>query len=166
MLFLNVDDHEQTASLLQAMAGLEAQFEAANATVIAINTSSDATQNKVLKRATRFPWPIVSDPSGGFFASYGLHKGHEPANRLVMITPYRQIRAWFDLDRDASATLRTIMDLLDNAQTAEELRAACADLDRAQCFVGRGMRRPCKVGGDRHAVHGAASATGRDFGQL
>lgn len=122
LVFLNDPYSEQTIQLLRSLADLEDRFDAADATVMAISASTDAALNKELKRAARFPWPIACDSSGGTFASYGLHKGSDEAARLVMVTPYRQIRTWFDLDKDASATLKTVMNLLENTQVAEELR--------------------------------------------
>lgn len=122
LAFLSNPDSEQTAALLRELAQLEAQFDSANATAIAISASADAARNKELKRASAFPWSVASDPSGALFASYGLHKGSDHADRLVMITPHRQIRAWFDLDNDTSSTLGTIMDVINNAQAAEEMR--------------------------------------------
>lgn len=122
MAFLSDPDHERTVPLLRSLADLEDRFDGANATVLAISASSDATGNKARKRAAGFPWPIIGDASGALFASYGLHKGTDRADRLVLITPYRQIRTWFDLEEDAASALVTIMDILHNAQDAEEAR--------------------------------------------
>ncbi|MDE1466406.1 redoxin domain-containing protein [Aurantiacibacter sp. D1-12] len=123
LLALLSDPHAtQTAALLESLAGLETRLDAANATVIAVSASSDAAQNKAMKRAAGFPWPVVCDSPGGIFASYGLHKGTDRTARLVVVTPYRQIRTWFDLKEDADATLRVVMDLLENAQAVEEMR--------------------------------------------
>jgi len=122
LAFLSDPESEETAALLRSLADLEDQFSAAGATAIAISASSDAARNKQLKRASGFPWPIACDPSGALFASYGLHKGHDRAAQLVLVSPYRQIRTWFTLQKDASATLKTIMDLLKNTQAAEEMR--------------------------------------------
>ncbi|WP_435418656.1 redoxin domain-containing protein [Parerythrobacter aurantius] len=122
LVFLGDPYSEQAEALLRALAGLEERFLAAGAAALAISASSDAARNKALKRATGFPWSIACDASGALFASYGLHKGHDLANRLVLLTPYRQVRTWFDFDGNARPTLETIMEMLDNAQAAEELR--------------------------------------------
>ena len=122
LVFLSDPHSDEAVALMRALAEREAQFDAANATVIAVSASSDAAHNKQLKRASGFPWSVACDPSGGLFASYGLHKGHDRANRLVMLTPFRQIRAWYDLELDAGETLKVIMDQLENAKTAEEMR--------------------------------------------
>ncbi|MBT8080510.1 MAG: 2OG-Fe(II) oxygenase, partial [Gammaproteobacteria bacterium] len=100
----------------------ESQLERANTTLIAVSASSDAVRNKALKREAGFPWPIAGDSSGAIFASYGLHKENDEAVRLVLVTPYRQIRGWFDSPKDINTTLTTIMDVLENTQAAEELR--------------------------------------------
>lgn len=122
LVFLGDPHSEQTAALLRTLAGIEAQFDAANATIIAISASSDAARNKELKRSAQFPWPIACDSSGALFASYGLHKGGDKTARLVLVTPYRQIRAWFDLQEDLNPALKAIMDIMENTQAAEELR--------------------------------------------
>ena len=128
LAFLSEPYGDEAAALLRGIAECEAGLDAANATVIAVSASSDAARNRELKRATGFPWPIACDPSGALFASYGLHKGTDQTNRLVLLTPFRQIRTWFDLeqgtdkDKRIGATLRTIMELMENAAAAEEMR--------------------------------------------
>ncbi|MCZ8135445.1 MAG: redoxin domain-containing protein [Porphyrobacter sp.] len=122
MAFLGDPESERTAALLSALAGMEARLEAAHATVLAISASSDAAANKARKRDAGFGWPIIGDASGALFASYGLHKGTDRADRLVLLTPYRQIRTWFDIEGDATSALGTIMDILHNAGAAEETR--------------------------------------------
>lgn len=122
LLFLDEGGPDRSLSLLRSLAALEAPLRAAKATALAISASTDATRNRELKRAAGFPWPLASDPSGALFASYGLHKGAHAGARLVLITPYSQVRAWFDLEEDAGPALETIMDTLQNAKAAEELR--------------------------------------------
>ena len=122
LVFLGDPASDTTKPLLRSLADLSEQIEAANATVIAVSASSDAAQNRALKRETGFEWPIVIDAPGGIFASYGLHKGQDKVSRLVMVTPFRQVRTWFDMDTNASATLDKIMDILNDSQAAEELR--------------------------------------------
>jgi peroxiredoxin len=122
LVMIGDPDSDGVSPLLKGLAALEPRLDAANATLLVVSASTDAARNKQLKRATGFPWPIASDPSGAIFASYGMHLGTDRQTRLVLITPYRQIRAWFDPDKDAGATLETIMNLMENAQAAEELR--------------------------------------------
>ncbi len=122
LAFLGDPDSDELEPLLRSLANLEAQFDALDATVMAVSASSDGARNRELKRASGFPWPIVCDASGAIFASYGLHKGGDQTDRLVLVTPYRQIRCWFDLNGDASSTLEATMDILKNSRAAEELR--------------------------------------------
>ena len=122
LAFLSDPESEQTEALLQSLADLAEKFETANATIVAVSASSDAAHNRALKRRTGFPWPIANDAPGGIFATYGLHKGHDRTNRLVLLTPFRQIRAWFDLDGNPTDTLETIMTLLDNSHDTDESR--------------------------------------------
>lgn len=122
LVFLSEPDGEQAVSLLRSVAALEAEIGAANATVLAISASTNARSNKEAKRAAGFPWPVACDSTGGIFASYGLHKGNDLTDRLVLLTPYRQVRAWYDLDKDASSTLKAIMEVMENSQVHEEMR--------------------------------------------
>ncbi|MEM6476833.1 MAG: redoxin domain-containing protein [Pseudomonadota bacterium] len=121
LMFLGDRDEDQTASLLKLLADQEGRLEAANANVLAIAATTDASRHKRIKRATGFPWPVACDPSGGLFASYGLHKGSDHPDQLVVLTPFRQIRNWYELDKDAGSTMETVMDSLENAQAADDL---------------------------------------------
>lgn len=120
LVFLGDPDSEATVALLRSIAECEADFDDLDAAILAISASSDARRSREMKREAGFSWPVASDASGAIFASYGLHKGHDRTARLVLLTPYRQVRAWFDLDRDASSALKTIMEIMHNAQAAEE----------------------------------------------
>ena len=40
--------------------------------------------------------PLCGDSTGVVFASYGLHKQHGAPVRWVLLTAYRQVRAWYD----------------------------------------------------------------------
>lgn len=128
MILALLGDAESPAaiSLLRTLAGHEARLDAAKATVLAVSVSSDAARNRQCKRAAGFPWPILCDASGSIFASYGLHKEQDRLNRLVLLTPYRQIRCWFDIDGqdDADTHLETLMTMLEQSQAAasEDLR--------------------------------------------
>ncbi len=122
LLFLGDPDAAHTPALLRSLAALEEGLDAAEATVLAVSASSDASRNRALKRASGFPWPLVCDASGGLFASYGLHKGSDRDARLVVLTPFRQIRCWFDLaGDDAAPTLAKVIEMLDDVTTTGEL---------------------------------------------
>lgn len=122
LIFLGEPEADYTNAVLHSLSVLEARLDAANATVIAVSASSDASANKTRKRVAGFTWPVVGDSSGAIFATYGLHKGSDKVARLVLLTPFRQVRTWFDLEGDAGETLETIMTMLDNAQAATETR--------------------------------------------
>lgn len=122
LAFLADPDQERTVPLMQALAEHEDRLAEAGATVLAISASSNAGANTARKRAAGFNWPVIGDASGALFASYGLHKGTDRTDRLVLVTPFRQIRTWFDLTGDAAATVGEIMDILHKAQAAEETR--------------------------------------------
>lgn len=120
LVFLGDPASDQNAPLLRAVGELAERFEAANARALAITASTNAAANRALKRESGFPWSVASDARGGIFASYGLFKGTDLTNRLVLLTPYRQVRAWFDIEGDAGGALATVMELMENSTTADE----------------------------------------------
>jgi hypothetical protein len=93
-------------------------------TVVAVSSTSDAAHNRALKHSSDFDWPVAGDSTGAVFASYGLHKENDTAIRIVVLTPLRQVRVWFDTPDDINDTVSEIMDLLKNTQVAEEARWA------------------------------------------
>ncbi len=124
LIFLNEPAEETAGSVLRAFSEQRSRLVNLNATIVAISSTSDAEHNRALKQASGFAWPVAGDSTGAVFASYGLHKENDMAIRIVVLTPYRQVRVWFDTPDDINATVDTIMDLLKNAQVAEEARWA------------------------------------------
>ncbi len=124
LAFLNGTSEDEATGLLRAIAGKRVALEASGCTVIAINANSDAAANQRIRDETAFPWPVACDSTGAIFASYGLHKENGAEIRLVLVTPLRQIRVWFDAPMNYEQTLATLMDVLDEEKTAEELRWA------------------------------------------
>lgn len=122
MVFLTDPYGDAALPLLKSLAGAEERLEAANATVVVISASGDAARNRQLQRDAGLRWPIACDPSGAIFAAYGLHMGSGEPSRLVLLTPYRQVRTWFELDGETGATLNKAIEIMENAQAAEELR--------------------------------------------
>ena len=124
LLFLNDASAATAVPVLKAFSTCRDKLDQFNATVVAIGSTSDAVHNRVLKRSSGFDWPIAGDSTGAVFASYGLHKENDTAIRIVVLTPLRQVRVWFDTPDDINATVSEIMDLLKNTQVAEEARWA------------------------------------------
>lgn len=124
LAFLNDSREKSAVPVLKAIAAQRPLLEQCSAAVIAISSSSDADHNGALKSASGFRWPVAGDPTGATFASYGLHKNHGAAIRIVVLTPYRQVRVWFDTPDDIDETMQVIMELLKNSQIAEEARWA------------------------------------------
>ena len=122
LVFLNDNSDAVAKPLLRALAERQDDFERLAATVVAFSSKSDARQNRELKAAAGFPWPLPGDATGAIFASYGLHKDNDEAARIVLVTPLRQVRAWFDTPTDIDSTMGTIMDVLEGSQAAEETR--------------------------------------------
>lgn len=124
LLLINGAAEEAATALLEAIADRYDGLEAVDCTVIAVNADSDAAANQRLRRSSGFPWPVASDSTGAIFASYGLHKDNGPDTRLVLLTPLRQIRVWFDAPTDIEETLDKIMSAIEDEQCNSELRWA------------------------------------------
>jgi alkyl hydroperoxide reductase subunit AhpC len=124
LVFLNDASELASVPVLKAFAEKQADFDQRNATLLAISSSSDAAHCRSLKQKSDFQWPISVDSTGAVFASYGLHKDNDTAIRIVLLTPYRQVRVWFDTPDDINETVNVIMELLENTQIAEEARWA------------------------------------------
>lgn len=107
LAFLN--NRETAAPVLRKLAEAQAALDQNSISVIAICADSHATRNRELKRATRFNGPMLGDSTGAVFASYGLHKGHDVDCRIVVLTPFRQIRTWFDSPLDDPTLVQNIM---------------------------------------------------------
>ncbi|MGH8278379.1 MAG: redoxin domain-containing protein [Gammaproteobacteria bacterium] len=109
LVFLNRPSRATATHILQTFSGFDARFQNHNVRVLAVHSDSDAAGNRELKRASGFAWPILGDPSGAFHAKYGLHKHHGPVLRIVLLTPYRQTRCWYDDPADLNQVLEAIM---------------------------------------------------------
>ena len=118
LLFLNDLNLDCFIELLSNLTKRQAQFEDNKLRVVVITASSDAQANRKLKRRLNFDWPILGDSTGAIFASYGLHKCHGELSRLVLLTPLRQIRTWFDSATNIENALEEIMNktTLDQSQ--------------------------------------------------
>lgn len=112
LVFVNEPGAEGKA-MLAALASKESALRATGATAIVITSDSDAGRNGALKADLGFPWPVAGDSTGALFAAYGIHKGSAPAARTVVLTPFRQVRAYFDAPADADQTVETIMTLIE-----------------------------------------------------
>ena len=124
LAFINGAPEESCTALLKAVADRRDGLDAVDCTVIAINADSDASSNKRLRESSGFPWPVATDSTGAIFALYGLHKENGPEIRLVLLTPLRQIRVWFDAPLEIDETLAKIMSVIEYEQSDNELRWA------------------------------------------
>ncbi len=122
LVFVNDGSDAGAVPLLSALARQQQELDARDVAVIAIPASSDAESNRALRKKAGFPWPVAGDSTGAVFASYGLHKDNDVAHRIVLLTPYRQVRIWFDAPDDVDASLQVIMKHIDNANAADEAR--------------------------------------------
>jgi len=119
LLFLNDLNLERFTGLLTNLAKRQAQFEDNKLSVVIITASSDAQANRQLKRRLNIDWPMLGDSTGAIFASYGLHKCHGESSRLVLLTPLRQVRVWFDSATKIESALEEIMNKTTLDQTQQ-----------------------------------------------
>jgi peroxiredoxin len=119
LVFLNNPEDQQAIPLLTALEKSHDSLDKLNATLIALNASSNAVNNKRLKKQSGFAWPLCGDSTGAVFASYGLHKGNCANVRIVVLTPFRQVRGWVDDPDNIDETIGAIMDILNANQDAE-----------------------------------------------
>ncbi len=120
-IFDTVSD-ERAKALLKQIAGRMNALMDLHATVLAVSADSDARRNWRLKHQSGFIWPVLGDCSGQVLASYGLHKGDRESFRLVLMTPLRQIRSWFDGLDQLEDSLDTIMQQIDQMKATEDSR--------------------------------------------
>lgn len=126
LVFLNSANGQLNSDTLRQVAAAQEVLYENNTTVIAFTARNDHRDNFNLKRETGFVWPVINDPGGSVFAAYGLHKLHGEAIRLVLLTPQRQVRAWFDSPADISATLKDIIAMTTSLTEFEDARwSAC-----------------------------------------
>jgi peroxiredoxin len=116
LAFLNTADDDTCLAVLSALASRQPEFAEYGVTVVAVSSDSDVRRSWRLKHEAGFFWPVAGDCSGAVFADYGLHKSRGEAFRLVLLTPYRQVRSWFDSPANTDETLDTIMSQIDSMQ--------------------------------------------------
>ncbi|MEO1035553.1 MAG: 2OG-Fe(II) oxygenase [Pseudomonadota bacterium] len=110
---------EAAAPALQELADRSAALAERGAACVVISADSHAERNRALIRHFGLACPVCGDSTGVVFASYGLHKLHGPPVRWVLLTPYRQIRAWYDAPQPPNAVLDALHRLLDDAAMTE-----------------------------------------------
>ncbi|MDQ7050837.1 MAG: redoxin domain-containing protein [Enterobacterales bacterium] len=119
LIFINKTDNESAREFLASFAQYRNQLNETGANIVVISENSDASANIKLKQDSKFSWPILSDAGGSLFASFGLHKGENQFLRIVLVTPLRQIRAWYDDPKDIKSTIGTIMNQITPVQLEE-----------------------------------------------
>lgn len=126
LIFLNSSNKQLNTDTLRCFAGAQQALHDNNITVIAITARNDHRGNFHLKHESGFVWPVTNDPGGSVFAAFGLHKLHGEPIRLILLTPQRQVRAWFDSPKDIEATLKDIIAMTTSFAAFEDARwSAC-----------------------------------------
>lgn len=91
------------------------KFEAANAKIVIVTAQASNRVNRDAKRELKLSCPVFADPTGMIFAAYGMHKKGMAVTptqmRSVVITPYRQIRCYWDIEmtNDHAAKAATLI---------------------------------------------------------
>ncbi|MEM8982944.1 MAG: 2OG-Fe(II) oxygenase [Pseudomonadota bacterium] len=80
---------------------------------VVITANSDAAANAATRDQLGLTIPVCGDSTGVVFASYGVHMGQGLAARWVLLTPNRQIRAWYDSPLPAQTAIHAIIRLVD-----------------------------------------------------
>ncbi len=120
---------EDTAaqSELAALANVQGDIARMGGAILTISPSSSGAKNQIYKKTTGFNWPILGDATGSVFAAYGLHKditaSETSSLRTVLLTPLRQVRAFFDTPHHQHHAEK-VMQIMQDAALAEESRWA------------------------------------------
>ncbi len=116
LVFLNQPSSDISKRCLQQLATLQDGFDDEHLGCLVISANSSAQDNDELRKSTGYTGPVLGDSTGAVFASYGLHKSHGLALRIIVLTRYRQIRTWFDDPDKLEQTLENCMTLLKEGQ--------------------------------------------------
>ena len=119
LVFLNNIQGDSLAQLFESFKGKQSDFDRQNIKVVFISADSDAQKNRQLKQDFHLPWSILGDSTGAIFASYGLHKNFGETCRVVMLTPLRQVRAWYDNPKNLADTFEEIMQITNESQICQ-----------------------------------------------
>ena len=109
LVLLNTAAPARVRKILGTLADHASALDRADVTVIGLSADPDARRNRALRAETGFPWPLPADATGQHFAAFGVHKGSGVGDRLVWITPLRQVHAWFDDCAELPELLERIM---------------------------------------------------------
>jgi predicted 2-oxoglutarate/Fe(II)-dependent dioxygenase YbiX/peroxiredoxin len=126
LLFINSQDEAVKRDCLKQLSARQDQIQQMSATVVAVTANNARYENIRIKQQANFIWPVTDDPAGSVFAAYGLHKLKGDTARLVLLTPQRQVRAWFDSPQQITPGLDAMTEMIKNQQSQEDARwSAC-----------------------------------------
>lgn len=109
LVLLNTEDEARIRAVLGAVAARKQALDDADVAVIGFSANSNARQNRAHQHASDFHWPLPADATGQIYAGLGVHKGRGIGDRLIWVTPLRQIHTWFDDSDNLNDTLDTLM---------------------------------------------------------
>jgi len=117
--------HQELAGIQEELVAFEhllPEFEKLGAAIVLISSEADAGLNKDLKNRFLLHFPILLDPSGVFFAHYGLKRGEDipgPKNlRTVLLNPNCRVQCILD-SKLAATHAETLLERLHNLRTLE-----------------------------------------------
>ncbi|MEM1263543.1 MAG: 2OG-Fe(II) oxygenase [Pseudomonadota bacterium] len=103
----SADGQQGLATLAGAMPALQQQDVAC----LVVSANSDAAANTTFRQQFGLNVPFCGDSTGVVFASYGIHKGHGPTVRWVLLTANRQVRVWYDAPLSADTVMQAVLTL-------------------------------------------------------
>ena len=117
LLLLNDPNGLRASTWLAALAAKHADIAQRDAYVVIVNANSDARHNAEQLRQHGLYWPMPSDSSGRILAGLGLHKDCGPSDRLLLVSPFRQIISWWDEAVTPTDTLLEALNTMSSPNT-------------------------------------------------
>ena len=112
VLLLNTRDDARVERWLDALADLDTTLRDRNFYAMVITTNSDANANAMLGRNKGLHWPMPSDATGRVFAGLGVHKDRGLSDRLLLVSPFRQILSWWDEPEQCAEAIREAIQMM------------------------------------------------------
>ncbi|MFK8051818.1 MAG: hypothetical protein AB8F65_02505 [Woeseiaceae bacterium] len=105
ILLLNTANADRIDGWIDRLTTWDSRLRNGNFSVVAVTSNANASDNAALCRRKGFNWPMPSDATGRLFAGFGIHKDHGEQDRLILISPFRQIIHWWDTPKNLDECL-------------------------------------------------------------
>lgn len=121
LLVLLVNQPNALGRVLADFAAHQSTLQKWSVPVVVISASIDAAADRLTREQSGSAWPVLCDSTGAVFAGYGLHKdAGDSVSRAVLLTPGRQVRAWFDWVPGEPSTIGNIMSEIEQSVSTLE----------------------------------------------